>query len=152
MPNSVLNCSPQDRLDDLIEFALEHEALTTRELEVKYIDEKRYFFSGSSAYRVLIAADPITTPDYVVIKPADEFTDKTTAINQIPLSGSCFALPFRTLGQTDFTYFKMTGCGRFYLLLRRDRSPFEKCLGWNETVTEVLSLNITWRALFRPPI
>ena len=36
--------------DDLIEFALEHEALTTREPAVKYTDEKQYFISGSAAY------------------------------------------------------------------------------------------------------
>ena len=42
-PKSVWNRIPQDRRDDLIEFALEHESLTTRELAVKYTDEKRYF-------------------------------------------------------------------------------------------------------------
>ncbi len=31
-------------------------------------------------------ADLITAPEYVVIKAADEFTDKTTAINQMLLS------------------------------------------------------------------
>jgi putative transposase len=84
---SVWNRIPQDRRDDLIEFALEHEALTTRELAVKYTDEKRYFISESSAYRILKAAELITAPDYVVIKAADEFTDKTTAINEMLLSG-----------------------------------------------------------------
>jgi putative transposase len=44
-PKSVWNRSPQDRRDDLIAFALEHEALTARELAVKYTDEKRYFVS-----------------------------------------------------------------------------------------------------------
>ena len=43
-----------------------------------------------SAYRFLKEADLITAPEYVVIKAADEFTDKTTAINQ--------------MWQTDFTY------------------------------------------------
>jgi hypothetical protein len=38
-------------------------------------------------------ADLITAPDYVVIKAADEFTDQTTAINE--------------MWQTDFTYFKI---------------------------------------------
>lgn len=80
-PGSVWNRIPDARRDDLIEFALEHEALTTRELAVKYSDEKQYFISESSAYRMLKAADLITAPDYVVIKAADEFTDKTTAIN-----------------------------------------------------------------------
>ena len=79
-PKSVWNRIPDDRRDDLIEFALEHEALTTRELAVKYTDEKRYFVSESSAYRILKEADLITAPDYVVIKAAEEFKDKTTAM------------------------------------------------------------------------
>lgn len=100
-PKSVWNRIPDVRRDDLIEFALEHEALSTRELAVKYTDEKRYFVSESSAYRILKAADLITAPDYVVIKAADEFTDKTTAINE--------------MWQTDFTYFKIIGWGWYYL-------------------------------------
>src|SRR5664279_3450105 len=45
--------------------------------------------------------DLITSPAYVVIKAANEFKDKTTAINQ--------------LWQTDFTYLKITGWGWYYL-------------------------------------
>lgn len=100
-PGSVWNRIPDTRRDDLIEFALEHEALSTRELAVKYTDEKRYFVSESSAYRILKEADLITAPDYVVIKAANEFKDKTTAINQ--------------MWQTDFTYFKIIGWGWYYL-------------------------------------
>ncbi len=88
-PKSVWNRIPHARRDNLIEFALEHKALTTRELAVKYTDEKRYFISESSAYRILKTADLITAPDYVVIKAADAFTVKTTAINE--------------MWQTDFT-------------------------------------------------
>ena len=55
----------------------------------------------SSAYRFLKEADLITAPEYVTIKAVDEFTDKTTAINQ--------------MWQTDFTYFKIIGWGWFYL-------------------------------------
>ena len=61
--------------------------MSTRELAIKYTDEKRYFVSESSVYRFLKEADLITAPDYVVIKAADEFTDKTTAINEMLLSG-----------------------------------------------------------------
>ena len=100
-PKSVWNRIPDDRRDDLIEFALEHEALTARELAVKYTDEKRYYVSESSAYRILKEADLITAPNYVVIKAAEEFKDKTTAINQ--------------MWQTDFTYFKIIGWGWYYL-------------------------------------
>ena len=77
----VWNRIPDARRDDFIAFALECEALSTRELAIKYTDEKRYFGSESSTYRILKATDLITASDYVVIKAADEFTDKTTAIN-----------------------------------------------------------------------
>ena len=100
-PKSVWDRIPDNRRDDLIEFALEHEALTTRELAVKYTDEKRYFVSEPSAYRLLKAADLITAPEHVVIKAADEFHDKTKAINE--------------MWQTDFTYFKIIGWGWYYL-------------------------------------
>ncbi len=100
-PKSVWNRIPQERRDGLIEFALEYEALTSRELAVKYTDENRYFVSESSVYRILKAADLITAPDYVTIKAADEFKDKTTDINQ--------------LWQTDFTYFKIIRWGWYYL-------------------------------------
>jgi len=52
-PRSVWNRIPDVRRDDLIEFALEYEALSTRELAVKYTGAKRYFISESSAYRIL---------------------------------------------------------------------------------------------------
>ena len=100
-PKAVWNRIPQDRRDDLIEFALEHQSLTTRELAVKYTDEKRYFVSESLAYRILKEADLITAPAYVVIKAANEFKDKTIAINE--------------MWQTDFTYFKIIGWGWYYL-------------------------------------
>ena len=48
-PGSVWNRIPDTRGDDLIEFALEYEALSTRELAVNYADEKRYFISELSA-------------------------------------------------------------------------------------------------------
>ena len=92
-PTAVWNRIPQARRDDLIEFALEHEELTARELAVKYTDEKRYFISESSAYRILKAADLITAPAHVVIKAANEFTDKTTAINQMLLSAFAMQKP-----------------------------------------------------------
>ncbi len=36
---------------------------------------------------ILKAADLITAPDYVVIKAAEEFAEKTTAINEMSPSG-----------------------------------------------------------------
>jgi transposase InsO family protein len=70
-------------------------------LAVRFTDEEKYFVSEASVYRLLTAHDLITSPAYIVIKAANEFKDKTTAINQ--------------LWQTDFTYLKITGWGWYYL-------------------------------------
>jgi hypothetical protein len=101
---SVRNRFPDVRCEDLIECALQHEALPTREPAVKYTDETRYFVSESSTHRSLKAADLITAPAYVVIRTTDRCTDKTTAINEMLLSA--FALQ-KPAGQ---------GAGRLYLL------------------------------------
>jgi transposase InsO family protein len=100
-PGSVWNRISDTVRDDIVDFALEHEDLTPRELAVKYTDEKRYFVSESSVYRILSAADLITAPAHVVMRAADEFRDKTTQPNE--------------LWQTDFTYLKVIGWGWFYL-------------------------------------
>ncbi|MGR3815751.1 MAG: IS3 family transposase [Cognatishimia activa] len=100
-PKSVWNRIPVDIREQVVEFALDHEDLTPRELAIKYTDEKRYFISESSVYRVLKDADLITAPAHVVLRAADEFRDKTTRPNE--------------LWQTDFTYLKVIGWGWFYL-------------------------------------
>ena len=100
-PGSVWNRLPDDIRADIVEFALEHEDLTPRELAVKYTDEKQYFVSESSVYRILKAEDLITAPAHIVMKAANEFKDKTTRPNE--------------LWQTDFTYLKVLGWGWFYL-------------------------------------
>lgn len=100
-PKSVWNRIPDDKRKQIIDFALENEDLTPRELAVKFTDTKRYFVSESTVYRRLKEQDLIASPAFVVIKAAEEFKDKTTAINQ--------------LWQTDFTYLKVIGWGWFYL-------------------------------------
>ena len=71
-PKSVWNRLPDKVREDIVDFALEHEDLTPRELAVKYTDEKRYFVSESSVYRILSAADLITAPALLVFWAADE--------------------------------------------------------------------------------
>jgi putative transposase len=100
-PDRVWNRIPEDVRSQIIDLALEIPELSPRELAVRFTDEKQYFVSEASVYRLLKAHDLITSPAYVVIKAADEFKDKTTAINQ--------------LWQTDFTYLKITGWGWYYL-------------------------------------
>ena len=100
-PDRVWNRIPDDVRGQIINLALELPELSPRELAVRFTDESKYFVSEASVYRLLKAHDLITSPAYVVIKAANEFKDKTTAINQ--------------LWQTDFTYLKITGWGWYYL-------------------------------------
>ena len=102
-PSRVWNRLGDDIQDQIIEMALEADAtdLSPRELAVRFTDEKRYFVSESTVYRLLKAHDLITSPAYVVIKAADQFHTKTTRPNE--------------MWQTDFTYFKIIGWGWMYL-------------------------------------
>jgi putative transposase len=100
-PSRVWNKIPTDIHDQIIELALDRSELSPRELAVRFTDEKRYFVSEATVYRLLKARDLITSPAYVVIKAADAFHTKTTRPNE--------------MWQTDFTYFKIIGWGWKYL-------------------------------------
>ena len=67
------NRIPPDILDQIIELALEQSELSPRELAMRFTDERRYFVSEATVYRLLKAHDLITSPAYVVIKAADRF-------------------------------------------------------------------------------
>ena len=95
------NRIPDDVRAEIVEMALDKPDLSPRELAVTFTDERAYFVSEASVYRLLRARGLITSPAYIVMKAADEFRDKTTVPNQ--------------LWQTDFTYLKVTGWGWFYL-------------------------------------
>jgi putative transposase len=100
-PDRVWNHIPDEMPTQIIEMALDCPELSPRELAVWFTDEKRYFVSEASVYRLLKSQDLITSTAYIVIKAADEFREKTTAPNQ--------------LWQTHFTYLKITGWGWYYL-------------------------------------
>ena len=72
-PSRVWNRIPSHIHDQIIEMALEQSELSPRELAVRFTDEKRYFVSEATVYRLLKAHDLITSPAYVVIKAADRF-------------------------------------------------------------------------------
>ena len=100
-PSRVWNRIPDEVRRRIVEMALDEPELSPRELAARFTDTQNYFVSEASVYRLLKAHDLITSPAFIVIKAADEFKDKITAINQ--------------LWQTDFTYLKVTGWGWFYL-------------------------------------
>jgi len=123
----VWNRIPDQVHEDVVDFALEQEDMTPRELAVKYTDEKRYFVSESSVCRILSAEDLITAPAHVVIRAADEFSDKTTRLNE--------------LWQTDFTYLKVTGWCWFYLrTILDDYSQY--IIGW-KLCTKMKAADVT---------
>ncbi|MEM9130032.1 MAG: IS3 family transposase [Pseudomonadota bacterium] len=97
----VWNRIPDKVRAQMLDMALERPDLSPRELAVTFTDEKRYFVSEASVYRLLKAHDLITSPAFIVMKAANEFKNKATAPNQ--------------LWQTDFTYLKVIGWGWFYL-------------------------------------
>jgi len=134
-PSRVWNRIPDAIQSQIIELALEQSELSPRELAVRFTDEKHYFVSEASVYRLLKAHDLITSPAFVVIKAADRFHTPTTRPNQ--------------MWQTDFTYFKIIGWGWMYLsTVLDDYSRY--IIAWRlcstmraEDVTDTLELALT---------
>ena len=100
-PKHVWNRVPDEVKRKVVDLALQETELSPRELAVTFTDQERYFVSESTVYRVLKAHYLITSPAFLVLKPANQFNDKTTSIHP--------------LWQTDLTYIKVLGWGWFYL-------------------------------------
>ena len=95
------NTIPQEQRQLVVEIALDHPALSPRELAVKLTDEQQIFISESSVYRILKAQGLVTTPAHILLLASNEFKDKPCFVHE--------------LWQTDFTYFKVIGWGWYYL-------------------------------------
>lgn len=101
LPGRIWNRIPEDVRSHVLDVALEKPEATPRELAWPITDTEGYFISESSVYRILAAADLITSPAYIVIAAADRFKNPTRAVHE--------------LWQTDFTYFRIVGWGWYYL-------------------------------------
>lgn len=99
--NQSWNKIPRQQRNQVVEQALDHPELSSRELAVHIVDKHKWFISESSVYRILKERGLITAPSHIVLSASDEFTNKTHRINQ--------------MWQTDFTYFKIIGWGWYYL-------------------------------------
>jgi transposase InsO family protein len=100
-PRSRWNAVGKDMQEKVLELALERTDLSPRELAFTFTDQKGYFVSESTVYRILKAADLITSPAYILMSAKDAFQDPTTRVNE--------------MWQTDFTYFRIVGWGWYYL-------------------------------------
>ena len=85
----------------VVEAALADPERSPRELAWQFTDREGHFLSESSAYRILKAADLITSPAYVVLSAAKTFAHPTHRPNE--------------LWQTDFTYLQVVSWGWYYL-------------------------------------
>jgi len=95
------NKIPEMEKKQIVSIALEHPERSPRELSHFITDTEGYFISESSVYRIVKAYDLITSPNFIVMTASDKFSHPTTRVNE--------------LWQTDFTYFKITGWGWYYL-------------------------------------
>jgi putative transposase len=134
-PSRVWNRIPDEVRSQIVTLALEQCEFSPRELAVRFTDTQGYFVSEATVYRLLKAHDLITSPAFIVMKAANEFQDKTTAVNQ--------------MWQTDFTYLKIIGWGWYYLsTILDDFSRY--IIAWKlcttmkaEDVTDTLELALT---------
>ena len=95
------NKIPQEQQDLVIDLAEKHTDLSCRELATMITDEQEIFISESSVYRILKPLGLTRLPQHDFMQAADEFHSKTSFPNE--------------MWQTDFTYFKVIGWGRYYM-------------------------------------
>jgi transposase InsO family protein len=95
------NKIPPEHRRQVVEVALARPELTARELAYHITDYEGWYVSERSVYRILRAEDLVTSPAYIVVSAADEFTRKTRRVHE--------------MWQTDFTYCRITGWGWYFL-------------------------------------
>jgi len=100
-PHQIWNRIPQEVKQQVVELALEHPDRSPRQIAWLFTDQKGYFISESSAYRILKSFDLVESPAFQVMSAAEKYSHPTKKMHE--------------LWQTDFTYFKIQGWGWYYL-------------------------------------
>jgi putative transposase len=100
-PGRFWNRIPDTERKRVVGIALKYPEKSPRELAWHITDTQGYFISESSVYRILKSYDLLASPAYIVLSAADRFKHPTKRVNE--------------MWQTDFTYFKITGWGWYYL-------------------------------------
>lgn len=100
-PKQFWNRIPQAVRDQIVDLALTYPDKSPRQIAWLFVDEKGYFVSESSVYRILKGFDLVKSPVFQMVSTKDKFDDPTTRVNE--------------MWQTDFTYFKVVDWGWYYL-------------------------------------
>ena len=95
------NRIPDHVRGQIVNLALEYPDESPRQLTYRFIDEKVYFVSESSVYRILKGYDLIESPAFEVITAKNKFDNPTKRVNE--------------MWQTDFTQFLVVDWGWYYL-------------------------------------
>ena len=106
-PRQTWNKIPQKQRSLVVEQALEHPELSSRELAVHIVDHHQWYISESSVYRILKERGLITAPAHILLSASDEFRDKTRRVNE--------------MWQNDFTYFRESSPSTVEPVTRRPR-------------------------------
>ena len=85
----------------IVELALAYPDESPRQIAYRFIEEKTYFVSESSVYRILKSFDLIQSPAFEVITAKEKFENPTKLVNE--------------MWQTDFTQFLVVDWGWYYL-------------------------------------
>jgi transposase InsO family protein len=100
-PRQFWNRIPQAVREQVVKVALDCPEKSSRELAWHLTDTQEYFISESSVYRILKSYDLVTSPAFQMITAGDRFEKPTRRANE--------------MWQTDFTQFKVSGWGWYYL-------------------------------------
>ena len=95
------NRIPESVRQQVLSLALQYPEQSARQLAWRFIDERGYFLSESSVYRILRGFDLVKSPVFQMLSAKDKFEKPTRRVNE--------------LWQTDFTQFKVLDWGYYYL-------------------------------------
>ncbi len=100
-PRQFWNRIPDTVREHVVEVALERPDQSPRQLAWHITDTEEYFISETSVYRILKSYDLVTSPAFDIVKASDKFKNPTKRVNE--------------MWQTDFTQFKVSNWGWYYL-------------------------------------
>lgn len=82
-PRQFWNRIPDCVRQDVVDLALEKTELSPRQLAWAFTDQKGYFISESSVYRILKCFDLVTSPTFQIVTAKEKFDHPTKSVNEM---------------------------------------------------------------------